>query len=68
MQASPDDLTGPILDHPVPREPATSSGRHNLSAETTEPDPRTNDAAWIALLVLGCAIVVAMLLTMVLVR
>ena len=66
MHANPDGLTGPILDTPVPREPAISSGRHHLDEGMTAPDVYANDRAWIALLVLGCAIVVAMLLTMML--
>lgn len=68
MQANPDDLTGPILDRPVPAQPATSStGRHQLR-EASGPDAPAGDQAWTVLLVLGCLIVAAMMLIVVLWR
>ncbi|MFP5072573.1 hypothetical protein ACLFMI_23255 [Pseudonocardia nantongensis] len=68
MQANPDDLTGPILDRPVTAQPAaTSTGRHHLR-EARGPAAPTGDLAWTVLLVLGCLIVAAMLLIMVLWR
>lgn len=66
MQANPNDLTGPILDRPVPAQPS-STGRHQLR-EAGGPDAPAGDPAWTLLLVLGCLIVTAMLLIMVLWR
>lgn len=73
MQVNHDDLTAPILDRPVPCEPesARSGGRHHLPDETIEPtisDESDNSAAWAMLVILGCAIVTAMLILMVLWR